>query len=96
MYTMTIKADPIAIGANGPIGPESAITARKMNVPANSVSSLWARFMIGHLGTPLVAALGGLGCASVGEQRYRALRRSAGVRGRTSTLVAGGEAEGPC
>src|SRR5215472_12261274 len=46
MYTITIRAAPMASGANAPAGPESAITDRKMNVPTNSVSNFAASLMI--------------------------------------------------
>ncbi len=40
---MAIRAVPIASGASGPAGPESAITERKMKVPTSSVMSLGGR-----------------------------------------------------
>src|SRR5215467_7596648 len=43
---MTIRALPMASGANGPARPESAITNRKMKVPTNSVSSFAASFIV--------------------------------------------------
>src|SRR5262249_9333740 len=46
MYTITIRAAPMASGANAPAGPERAITDRKMNVPTNSASKLAASLMI--------------------------------------------------
>src|SRR5215472_18915157 len=46
MYTITIRAAPMASGANAPAGPESAITDRQMNVPTNSVSNFAASLMV--------------------------------------------------
>src|SRR5215469_14530774 len=54
MYTMTIRAEPMAIGARGADGPDagtSAITERKTKVPTSSVSSFAGRFMACHVPT---------------------------------------------
>ncbi len=44
---MAIRAVPIASGASGPTGPESAMTERKIKVPTSSVMSL-VRGVIGQ------------------------------------------------
>src|SRR5258708_1566566 len=53
MYTSAISTDPIASGANGPAGPDKAITDKNRNVPTSSVSSFAIRAMADRVLTPI-------------------------------------------